>query len=170
MPTSKKPRKKYRPKHILADPVGYVTELMGGVKDHETYLRDLKLRNSAAMTNLLQGRANKKDMDVLIAMSNITEALYRLGHGKAYQDVAVAGRAAILGITWRAVERHRYVPTGPEINALNMLMELHDAQMEVICVQDMDRAIALAEKAIHDKDAIQLPRTPDNLKAFIGAV
>lgn len=168
MPKSARPRKKYRPKPVLADPVGFVTEQMGAIKDHETYLGDLKLRNSAAMNNLLQGRANKKDMDTLIAMSNITEALYRLGFGVDCQDVAVAGRAAILGITWRAVERHRYVPTGPEINALNMLMELHDAQMDVICVQEMERAIELAKKEIRGKDAIQLPRTPDNLQPFLG--
>lgn len=164
MPANKKPRKAYRPKHILADPVGFVTERITPLSQHETYLLDWQLKNSGALTALMQGRANKRDMDTLIAMSNIVEALYRLGFGKEYKDVAVSGREAILKIVWRAVDKLKFIPTGPEIKALNELMELHDAQMEVITVQDMEDAIAFAKKLIREKHAAMLPHVPVELQ------
>jgi len=164
MATNKKPRKAYKRKHILADPVGFVTERITPITRHETYLLDLQLKNSAAMQALLQGRASKRDMDILIAMSNIVEALQQGGFGKEYAGVALAGREAILKIVWRAVERLKFIPTGPEIVALNELMELHDAQMEVITVQHLDDAITLAKKLIRDKHAAMLPHVPAELQ------
>ena len=164
MPANKKPRKKYKRKHTLQDPVGFVTERLTPVAKHESYLIDLQIKNSQAMAALLQGRATKRDMDILIAMSNTVEALQRNGFGADYADVAVNGREAILKIVWRAVDKLRFVPTGPEINALNMLMELHDAQMEIITVQDMEDGIKLAKQLIKDKHAAMLPAVPKELQ------
>ena len=165
MAANKKPRKKYRPKPVLADPVGFVTERITPVAQHDSYLLDLKIRNSGAMAALMQGRADKRDMDTLIAMSNIVEALHALGFGKEYGEVAIAGREAILKIVWRAVERLRFVPTGPEIQALNLLMELHDAQMDVITVQDMESAIVYAKRQLRGKNLTVLPHVPLELQA-----
>jgi len=164
MSANKKPRKKYRPKPILADPVGFVTERITPVSKHESYLLDLQLKNSAAMSALMRGTAFKRDMDILIAMSNIVEALCKLGFGKDYTDASVDGREAILRIVWRAVDKLRFTPTGPEIQALNRLMELHDAQMEIITVQDMERALVLAKQQLRDKKAIKLPAVPVELQ------
>jgi hypothetical protein len=164
MPANKKPRKKYKPKPILQDPVGFVTERITPVAKHDSYLLDLKIRNSGAMAALMQGHATKRDMDTLIAMSNITEALHALGFGKEYGEVAVDGREAILKIVWRAVDKLRFVPTGPEIQALNTLMELHDAQMDVITVQDMEKALVYAKKQLRDKKATKLPPVPAQLQ------
>ena len=33
-----------------------------------------------------------------------------------------------------------------EMNALNTIMELHDAQMEMVTLKDMDKAIALVKE------------------------
>jgi hypothetical protein len=147
-------RSKYRPKPVLANPVSYVLESMIPVAQHASYLIDLRIKNSGAMRALLRGEANRDDMDVLIAMSNITEALYRLGFGTEYGEVCVGGRAAIIGIAHRAAERKRYVPTGPEINQLNLLMELHDAQMDVITIKDMERALAYAKRQFAAKNNV----------------
>ena len=164
MPANKKPRKAYRPKHILADPVGFVTERITPITRHDSYLLDLQLKNSGAMAALMQGRASKRDMDILIAMSNIVEALQQQGFGKDYGEVAVSGREAIMKIVWRAVDKLKFIPTGPEIKALNELMELHDAQMEVITVQNLEDAIAFAKKLIREKHAAMLPHVPVELQ------
>ena len=141
-------RSKYRPKPIIANPVGYVMDSLTPVTKHETYLLDLKIKNSLAMQALLRGAATRVDIDTLVAMSNITEALQQFGFGKEFRDACTDGREAIIGITHRAVQRGRFVPTGPEIIKLNTLMELHDAQMEVINVKDMDRAIKYVTQRI----------------------
>jgi hypothetical protein len=150
-------RSAYRPRQVLQNPLAFVLENITLLTQHENYLLDLQLKNSSAMQNLLQGRANKKDMNTLIAMSNITEMLQEMGFGKEFNDVCVDGREALIGIIMRAVNIKRFTPTGKEIQSLNMLMELHDAQMDVITVKDMDEAIKLARNKIAHKKATMLP-------------
>lgn len=151
-------RSKYRPKPTLVNPVGYVIESLKPVTFHESYLIDLKIKNSEAMVALLRGNATHDDLDLLVAMSNVTEALYQLGFGEDYKDVAIDGREAILKIVYRAIEHKRFTPTGPEIQALNRLMELHDAQMDVITIKDMERALQFIDTKMRHKQAINLPR------------
>ena len=140
------------------NPVGYVIESLKPVTFHESYLIDLKIKNSEAMVALLRGNATHDDLDLLVAMSNVTEALYQLGFGEDYKDVAIDGREAILKIVYRAIEHKRFTPTGPEIQALNRLMELHDAQMDVITIKDMERALQFIDTKMRHKQAINLPR------------
>ena len=155
-------RSKYRPKGIIANPIAYVMESLVPVAKHESYLLDLKIKNSEAMRALLRGEATRDDMDTLIAMSNITEALYQLGFGREYGEVCVGGREAIIAITHRATERKRFVPTGPEITKLNLLMELHDAQMDVINIKDMENALAYAKKRFASKKGVTyLPKVEE---------
>jgi hypothetical protein len=156
-------KSKYKPKPVLQNPLGYVLENVAPLTTHSNYLVDLQLKNSSSMLNLMQGRATKKDMDMIIAMSNITESLCVLGFGKEYADVAIDGREAIIAIVVRAVDKLRFTPTGPEIQALNSLLELHDEQMQVITVGDMDRAISLSKKLIRNKQATRLPDPPKEI-------
>lgn len=159
-----KKRSKYRPRRVLLDTMAFVQESLTPVAKHDNYLLDLKIVNSLAMASLMKGTATKRDMDVLVAMSNIVEALYELGFGRQYQDVATEGRYAILSIVYRAVERLRFVPTGEDVKRLNTLMELHDAQMDAITIADMERAISLAKRRIAAKNSVALPPVPEVLR------
>jgi len=150
-------KSKYKPKPVLQNPLGYVLDGIAPITAHSKYLVELQLKNSSAMVNLMQGKATKQDMNIIIAMSNIVEALCELGFGKEYASVAVDGREAIISIVYRAVDKFRFVPTGPEIKALNTLMELHDEQMQVITVRDMDKAIAHSKEKLRNKRATVLP-------------
>lgn len=165
MGTTKKPRKKYRPKPVLSNPLGYVLEGMTRVADHDFPLVDLKIENHMAMSMLVKGQAKKDDMDKLVVMSNMTEALWELGFGKEYQNVCIDGRYAILSIINRAQQHGRFTPTGPEITMLNTLMELHDAQMEIITVKDMEKALDVVRTKLRlGKDTVKLPPIPEHLK------
>ena len=55
MPANKKPRKAYRPKARLVNPMDYVLEGFAPVSSAGSYLVDLKLHNHSAMTELLAG-------------------------------------------------------------------------------------------------------------------
>ena len=151
-------RSSYRPKGVRLDTLGYVKESLKRVASHDSYLLDLKIKNSEAMLALMRGEATKGDMDTLIAMSNIVEALYRLGFGSEYKEVGIGGREALLNIVHRAVTTKRFVPTAEQIKALQLLMELHDAQMDVITIKDMERALALAKNEMVHKRATVLPQ------------
>lgn len=141
----RKRNKKYRPKKVLANPLGYVLESMTPVAKHDSFLLDLKIKNHLSMASLTQGKATRDDMDKLINMANVTEALYRLGFGADYKDVLQEGSSALLAIARRGAGDNRFILWGAEMKALNTLMELHDAQMEVITIRDMERAVALVE-------------------------
>ncbi len=146
-------KSKYKPRAILANPMGYVLESMTPVSKHNSFMVDLMIKNHGAMTSLMQGKATRKDIDALIQMTNITEALYRLGFGTEYKDVVSAGLEALREVAARGAKDNRFILRASEIKALNDAMELHDAQMEVITIKDMERAIKLVYEEIRNKRA-----------------
>ena len=134
------------------------------LKDHDYPLLDLKLKLSAAMYALLQGRARKDDMDRLVTMSNICEALGGMGVGIEYADVGIAGRQAIIDIAHRATKHGKFTPTGLEIGHLNKLLELFDAQLDVTTVKMMEEALRIIDKRMKNSATIKLPKAPDDLR------
>jgi hypothetical protein len=141
-----KKRSKYRPRDKLINPVAYVLESLKPVRHHDGYLVDLKIKNHSAMEALTKGQAWRTEIDVLINMGNTTEALYRLGFGEDYGDVVEQGLDALHEVGGRGIETGRFILKAHEMSHLNLLMELHDAQMEVITVKDMERASDLISK------------------------
>ena len=139
-------RSKYRPKGLIMNPIAYVMESMTPVAKHNAYLIDLKIRNHMALTNLTQGKAIRTDMDDLIAMGNVTEALSRLGFGKEHSDITKDGLNALHMVCKRGAASSRFILRAEEMGALNTLMELHDAQMDVITVKDMERGLQLVDE------------------------
>lgn len=139
-------RSKYRPKPILQNPLGYVLEGMEPVRSHGSHALNLKIKNHLALSNLTQGKATRHDIDILINMVNIVEALYRLGFGKEYAEEVKNGLDALHAVAVRGRDTNRFILKADEMNALNIISELHDAQLEVITVKDLDQAIELVEK------------------------
>jgi hypothetical protein len=123
-----------------------VLESLKPVSQHEQYLVELKIKNHLAMTTLTRGEATRGDIDTLIASVNIVEALYRLGFGREYADVVRDGLDALRSVGKRGAESGRFILKSAEMNALNLVMELHDAQMELITIKDMDKAIDLVKE------------------------
>ena len=146
-----KKRSKYRPKGVLINPLAYVLESLKPVREHDSYLIDLKIKNHAAMEVLTKGRAVRADMDILINMVNVVEALYRLGFGEDYGDVVQQGLDALHEVGKRGVQTGRFILKAHEMSHLNLVMELHDAQMEVITVKDMERAVDLVNKEFEQR-------------------
>lgn len=144
-------RSKYRPKPVLRNPLGYVLESLTPVASHNNFLLDLKIKNHSAMAMLTQGKATRDDMDKLINMSNMTEALYRLGFGTEYAAVIASGVPSLLAVCRRGAETNRFILRSEEMRALNDLMDLHDAQMDVITIRDVDKAVLIIERERQNK-------------------
>lgn len=139
-------RSKYRPKHVLLNPVGFVMESLSPVRSHTPFMVDLKIKNHAALDSLTKGVATHADINTLVAMGNITEAFARMGFGKDYSNVVKEGLLALRAVGRRGAESGRFILKAAEMTALNEFMELHDAQMEVVTLRDMDEAIALVQE------------------------
>ena len=146
-------RSKYRPKPVLANPVGFVLEGFTPVRSHSKFMTDLMIKNHGAMTSLMRGTATRTDIDMLIQMINVTEALYRLGFGAEYGDVVRDALAALRSVGARGAATGRFVLNAEEIRALNAAIELHDAQMDVVTLNDISRAVDLVAKELQLKRA-----------------
>lgn len=138
-----KKRSKYRPRPVLLNPVMYVVEGLTPVAKHDSFLMDLKIKNHAAMTELTQGRATRQDIDTLIQAVNMTEALYLMGFGREYKDVVAEGLDALHAVGARGATTNRFILRAPEMAALNLVIELHDAQLDLCVVKDIEKALAL---------------------------
>ena len=143
-------RSKYRPRQLV-NPLAYVLESITPVAKHESYLVDLEIKNHAAMAALTRGQATRDDIDALIGMVNVAEALYRMDFGREYGDVVQAGLDALHAVAKRGAASGRFILRAEEMSALNTIMELHDAQMRVITVGDMDRALELCKREYRAK-------------------
>lgn len=144
-------RSAYRPKPVLVNPLLYVLESFRPVRAHDSYLVDLKIKNHGAMSNLTKGLASKEDVDALINMVNVVEALYRLGFGREYGDVVKDGLNALHDLGRRGVQTGRFVLKAQEMSHLNLIMELHDAQMDLVTIKDMEKAIDLVNKEFNQR-------------------
>jgi hypothetical protein len=162
-------RSAYKPRPRIANPMAYVMESVSLVAGHTTFIRDLHIRNHLAMTSLTQGRATKSDIDLLIAMNNVVEALWRLGYGKGYEEVLKQGSAALLAVARRGAESGRFVLKSGEMNALNTLMDLHDAQMDAITIGDLEKAIAIVRDDTKARRAVEVVVRDINQAHSIGS-
>ena len=144
-------RSKYRPRGVILNTMGYVMESFTPIAQMDKYFIELKIKNHLALTNLTKGVAMRDDIDTLIQAVNIVEALYRLGFGREYADEVRAGLDSLHTVGVRGAESGRFILKSEEMNALNVAMELHDAQLEVITLKDMENAIKLVNEELRQK-------------------
>jgi hypothetical protein len=123
-------KSKYRPKGVILDPMAYIQQGFTPIAEHGSALVTMRLRSHSALEALVTGKANRANIDVLIAMVNMTEALYRMGVGREYSSEVRAGLEALRSVGRRSMELGRFVLKSDEMAALNTVMELHDAQLD----------------------------------------
>lgn len=152
-------RSKRKPRLVLLNPVSYVLESITPVSKHDSFLLDLKIKNHGAMASLTQGKATRRDIDVLIEMANMVEALCMLGFGTEYASVSKAGSDALHFVGSRGAVNGKFILKAVEMNAMNDLMELHDQQMEIIVVKDIERAVAVINEMRRQRKMRSMTRT-----------
>lgn len=136
-----KKRSSYRPKPIQKDPMAWVMSGMKSLKNVEGEAVKLKIKNHVAMCNLRDGTANRDTIDVLIAALNITEALASLDVGRDYLHDIRAGMDALHDIAARGLSAGGFKASVPELMALNLAMDIHDAQLDACTVKELEDAI-----------------------------
>jgi len=135
-------RSKYRPKGQLPDPVTWV---LAGLKPFTSVSlsTDLRIKNHDAMDILRRGDATKAEIDVLIGAFNMAEAYMRLRPelGADWANEIKAGLDALHAVGKRGVQSGRFILKADELVAMNLVMEIHDAQLENTTVRDMEKAM-----------------------------
>jgi hypothetical protein len=141
-------KSKYKPKGVRLDVMTWVkaglkpfAEISVGV--------DIRIKNHAAMDALRRGDATKEDIDILIGAFNMTEAytIIKPEYGADWADEIRAGQDALLAVAKRGVENHnRFILKAKELVAMNLVMEIHDAQLDQTNVREMELAMDTIDK------------------------
>lgn len=147
-------RSKYKPKGVIMNTVHHVLSGFQMIKDCGDKAVKLRIKNHDALASMVAGRGTRKDIDILIASMNITEALIRTSDlGSDYRAEIKAAQDAIFSMAQRGLERGKFLFTGTELTAINLGMEIHDAQLDVCTVAQLERALGFVEQEIKGRRA-----------------
>ena len=117
------------------------------VSNFSALLRQISLKNHLAVDALKEGTATIDDVQNLSELHNFVDRLMSIGFGMEYKDVLFAGREAILAIAERTPQNAKnFAALEAEVTALAEMIDLHDAQTEVITLQDVRRAEEFCQK------------------------
>jgi len=147
-----KKRSKYKPKAIRTDVMGWVLKGFQSFKTIE-YSTTLRIKNHAAMDALRKGDATLEDIDVLIGAFNMCEAytMLRPELGQDWSDEIKAGLDALHAVGVRGAMSRRFILKANELVAMNLVMEIHDAQLDNTTVADMEKAMDLVTQEYRAK-------------------
>ena len=145
-------RSKYRPKGLLPDPVSWV---LAGMKPFTSVAlsADLRIKNHDAMDLLRRGDATVATIDVLIGAFNMCMAytMLRPELGADWEDEIKDGLDALHAVGQRGVASGRFILKAEELNAMNLVMEIHDTQLQNTTVRDMELAMEIVDREYRAK-------------------
>lgn len=152
MGVSKKPRKKYKPKHVRLDTVTYAVESATPLTQHDDYAVKHKLRVSGALAEMVKGVGTTASMTYLYASYNVALSITDMkGLQAAAVEILLPALQAIEALAVRYREHKRYTLKANEIKALQDLVAYHDDLLDHITVLEMEQAIARAKAHILQK-------------------
>lgn len=104
---------------------------------------DIRIKNHDAIEQLRRGVANKDNIDVLISSFNMAEALAIKKIGADWMPEIIAAQTALFGIASRGGTAGRFVAYAHELTAVNLGMEIHDAQLDAATVKDIEDGLVI---------------------------
>jgi len=146
MSRSKKPKKQYKPRGVLRDPISFVIKGMRPA-DPNAQLK-AKINLHGAMANLVQGRGTKEDWQEVANGLNVGLALAEMGYGKEFVPDIVKAQGAMALLRDQGKSTGRFIFRGEEMQAVNTGLDLHDQQIELAPVKDFEQAIRAVDLAL----------------------
>jgi hypothetical protein len=150
-------RSKYKPKGVRLDNMAWVQSGLRRVEDVSASAT-IKIRNHDAMNTLRLGNATKAEIDIIIAALNIAEALARRGVGSDWLPELRTAQDALLTLARRGLTS-RFIVRADELTALNLAMEIHDAQLEAVTVKQLETAMEFVAETVRLKKARSIVET-----------
>ena len=147
-------KSKYKPKGVRLDTMNWVVTGMTKVSAKESAYVTMHLKNMSALDSLAKGTANKKEIDIVIGVINVAEALCELGVGSEYHQIVLNASSALYDVCKRSFEiNDRFICRGEELSAIKLGYEVHDAQMESTTIGMLDKALDVIDKTIRAQKA-----------------
>lgn len=149
-----KPRKKYKPKGVRLDAIQWVINGFRNISETGDAVLHLKIKNHESLECLRKGEATRMDIDAIISAFNMAEALARMQIGDDYAAEIKAGQDALLAVAKRGVSRDdRFVLKAEELTAIVEVMLVHDAQLEITTIGELEKAMDIVTKEIRMRRA-----------------
>ena len=148
-----KKKSKYKPRGVRYDNLSWIVAGMKKVGTLPTAGVALKLKNHNSLNMILMGNGTREHVDVLIAAVNMSEALIRIRDelGVDWKDEIRQAQDAIYTMGKRGIEKNSFLFTGPEMTAVKLVMDLHDAQLDDCSVKEMEQALFIVNEEIRMK-------------------
>ena len=147
-------KSKYKPKGVRLDAMNWVVTGMTKVSAKESEYVTMHLKNMSALDSLAKGTANKKEIDIVIGVINVAEALCELGVGSEYHQIVLDASSALYDVCKRSFDiNDRFICRGSELSAIKLGYEVHDAQMETTTIGMLDKALDVIDKTIRAQKA-----------------
>jgi hypothetical protein len=146
-------KSKYKPRPVRTDNLNWILAGMKKVGTLPTAGVALKLKNHEALDSILKGQGTKEHVDVIINAVNMAEAMVRIRDdlGADWSTEIRAAQDAIYTMGRRGIERGRFAFTGPEMTAVKLVMDVHDAQLDDCMVKEMEMALEIVSEEIRLK-------------------
>lgn len=136
-------RSKYRPREVLRDPVRYVLNGFAKIDDAAKDLIDtVRIKNHMAMALILKGEGTRKEMGDIMTAFRVMQCLAARGLGQDWLPEIQAAQDAIESMRVRGEAKgDRFLFNGEELKAVNLGMEIHDAQLAECTLAQMEQAV-----------------------------
>ena len=144
-------RSNYRPKRKLQDPLAFV---LNGFRPADQksngIITTVRIMNHGAINAVRTGKATWEDVSTLVVAFNVGLGLCAAGVGGDYShELREALKAALV-----LEQRDKWLLTGPELSAINTGMEVHDAQLDVCTVVEMEAALVTVQQMMAERKAL----------------
>lgn len=147
-------KSKYKPKGVRLDAITWVLNGFRNISETGDAVLNLKIKNHESIECLRKGVATRIDIDTIIGAFNIAEALARMKIGDDYAAEIKAGQDALLDVAKRGVSRDdKFILKAAELSAINLAMEVHDAQLEITTIGELEKAMDIVTKEIRMRRA-----------------
>jgi hypothetical protein len=159
MAGNKKPRKKYKPSGLVANVVQFVQNSMTPVALYDSaYTTKWGLQLHSALVDLSQGHGTAESLSTVISAHYVCAAVMHVAKlGVEHKPVLDASAAALRAITERCKGVGAHIPDLAEMEAINLLGELHDAMMQTVTVAEIAKAHNLATIRLRETTKKKLP-------------
>lgn len=136
MPATKKPRKKYRPRLVASNPIEYVLSGLRNVTPQE--MTSVGIINHGALVALVTEAGNKDEWGYLNGAVNLALVLAEKGFGYEFWGELREAQLALANVGRRWLKWQKWQITELEERILGRALEIHDAQLALTVVKDIE--------------------------------
>ena len=138
-------RSNYKPRGLIVDTMAWLKQGMQKVTALSDADATMRLQYEMSLDAVITNTATTRDLNILVSTANMTTALARK-HGADWREEIRAGVDAIEAMQHRLSRWKKVQATAPELEAIKLLMRIHNAQLDAARVADIEAALVIAER------------------------